>query len=117
MMESKSYLSMGSVFMGIMGSSVDEDFYQEYLGMRNEYIDMSEFIRRFEEEIYDEEEFEKALEWTKENCIEGKDNNPDEFKRTREQKDEDWETVVKMALRSEERRVGKESRERRKERQ
>src|SRR5690625_3687 len=98
MMKGKSYLSMGSVSMGIMGSSVDEDFYQEYLGMRNEYIDMSEFIRRFEEEIYDEEEFEKALEWTKENCIEGKDNNPDEFKRTREQKDEDWETVVKMAL-------------------
>src|SRR5690625_7812681 len=65
---------------------------------RSEYIDMSELISRFEEEMYDEEEFEKALEWTKENCIEGKDNNPDEFKRTREQKDEDWETVVKMAL-------------------
>ena len=98
MMRGKSYLSMGSVSMGIAGSMVNEEFFQKYLGMRNEYIDMSEFVRRFEEEIYDKEEFEKALEWTKENCIEGPDNNKEENMKSREEKDEDWETVVKMAL-------------------
>jgi len=98
MMRGKTYLSIGTVSMGIAGSMIDERFFQDYLGMRNEYVDMSEFIRRMEEEIYDKEEFKKALEWTKEHCIEGKDNNPEEVKRTREQKDKDWETVVKMAL-------------------
>ncbi|MGI6777309.1 MAG: L-fucose isomerase [Acetivibrionales bacterium] len=97
-MRGKSYLSMGSVAMGIAGSIVDADFFQNYLGMRNEYIDQSEFIRRIEEEIYDKEEFERALKWTKENCKEGPDNNPADGQRTREQKDKDWETVVKMAL-------------------
>ena len=63
-------------------------FFQEYLGMRNEYIDMSEFVRRIEENIYDPAEFEKALAWVKENCIEGADNNPPEIQTTREQKDQ-----------------------------
>jgi L-fucose isomerase len=97
-MKGKSYLSMGSVSMGIAGCIVDEDFFQQYLGMRNEYVDMSEFIRRMEREIYDKEEFAKALQWTKENCKEGADVNPPHLQRTREQKDQDWETVVKMAL-------------------
>ena len=74
-MKGKSYLSMGSVSMGIAGSIVREDFFQEYLGMRNEYVDMSEFNRRLNEEIYDKEEFIKALEWTKKYCKEGKDLN------------------------------------------
>ena len=64
-MKGKSYLSMGSVSMGIAGSIVREDFFQEYLGMRNEYIDMSEFTRRLDEEIFDKEEYKKALSWTK----------------------------------------------------
>lgn len=98
MMRGKSYLSMGTVSMGIAGSMVDEEFFQKYLGMRNEYIDMSEFIRRFEENIYDQEEFDKALAWTKENCKEGPDLNSEENMKSREEKDEDWETVVKMAL-------------------
>lgn len=98
MMRNKSYLSMGSVSMGIAGSNVQDDFFQEYLGMRNEYIDMSEFVRRIEEEVYDEEEFEKAYAWTKKNCIEGQDNNEDGSKRTEEQKEQDWKTSVKMAL-------------------
>src|SRR5690625_1210038 len=66
--------------------------------MRNEYIDMSEFVRRMNEEIYDVEEFEKAYKWTRENCKEGPDNNPEGFVRTDEQKDEDWKTSVKMTL-------------------
>jgi L-fucose/D-arabinose isomerase len=95
-MKGKSYLSMGSVSMGIAGSIVREDFFQEYLGMRNEYVDMSEFNRRLNEEIFDKEEFIKALLWTKKNCVEGKDMNP--VKKSRNQLDKEWETVVKMAL-------------------
>lgn len=95
-MKGKSYLSMGSVAMGIAGSIVKEDFFQEYLGMRNEYIDMSEFIRRMDEGIYDKAEFEKALAWTKKNCKEGFDINT--TPKTRKQKDTEWETCVKMAI-------------------
>lgn len=98
MMRGQSYLSMGSVSMGIGGSIVDESFFQDYLGMRNEYVDMSEFVRRMEEGIYDPEEFEKALQWVKANCKEGADNNPADKQKSREQKDKDWETSVKMAL-------------------
>ncbi|SFE45499.1 L-fucose isomerase [Paenibacillus catalpae] len=97
-MRGKSYLSMGSVSMGIAGSIVSDSFFQEYLGMRTEYIDMSEFVRRFEEQIYDPAEFEKALSWVKENCVEGPDNNPAAIQTSREKKDQDWETVVKMAI-------------------
>ncbi|HEY5471137.1 MAG TPA: L-fucose isomerase [Bacteroidales bacterium] len=92
----KSYLSMGSVSMGIAGSIVREDFFQEYLGMRNEYVDMSEFNRRINEEIFDKDEFLKALKWTKKNCREGKDLNS--IKKSAKQKEKEWETVVKMTL-------------------
>jgi L-fucose isomerase len=95
-MRGKSYLSMGSVSMGIAGSIVNDAFFQEYLGLRTEYVDMSEFVRRMEEGIYDGEEYEKALAWVKENCIEGPDNNPESIQTSRESKDKDWETVVKM---------------------
>jgi len=98
LMKGKSYLSMGSVSMGIAGSIVNDSFFQEYLGMRNEYIDMSEFVRRIDENIYDPVEYEKALVWVKENCVEGPDNNPEAIRTTREQKDKDWETVVKMTI-------------------
>ncbi|GCL70948.1 L-fucose isomerase [Paenibacillus naphthalenovorans] len=94
----KAYLSLGSVSMGIAGCIADESFFHEYLGMRNEYVDMTEFVRRMERGIYDKEENEKALRWVKEHCREGEDVNPDHLKRTREQKDRDWETVVKMTL-------------------
>ena len=97
-MKGKSYLSMGSVSMGIAGSIVNEPFFQDYLGMRNEYIDMSEFTRRMEEGIYDTEEFKLALKWVKENCAEGPDANAPEIQLSREKKDKDWETVVKMTL-------------------
>lgn len=97
-MQGKSYLSMGSVSMGIAGCIVDETFFQHYLGIRNEYVDMTEFVRRMELGIYDKEEFKAALAWVKENCREGVDVNPEHLKRTAEQKQQDWETVVQMTL-------------------
>ncbi len=97
-MRGKSYLSMGSVSMGIAGSIVNDQFFQDYLGMRNEYIDMSEFIRRMDEGIYDQDEFQRALKWVKENCKEGPDNNAANLQKSRESKDQDWETVVKMTI-------------------
>ncbi len=98
MIRGKSYLSMGSVSMGIAGCIVDEPFFQNYLGMRNEYVDMSEFIRRMELNIFDEEEFDQALTWVKENLKEGQNVNPPELQRSKEQQEEDWKTVVKMTL-------------------
>ena len=97
-MKGKSYLSIGSVSMGIAGSMVDEDFFQEYLGMRNEYVDMSELRRRIDENIYDPEEFKKAAQWTYDYCAEGKDYNKPELKKSEEEKEKDWEIVVKMTL-------------------
>lgn len=99
-MKGKSYLAIGSVSMGIGGSMVNPDFLQEYLGMRTEYVDASEVLRRIQLEIYDKDEFRKAMEWTKENCMsrEGEDFNAEHLKHSREQKDKDWEFVVKMTL-------------------
>lgn len=94
----KSYLSMGGVSMGIGGSIVNQEFFERWLGMRVETIDMVEFLRRMEREIYDKEEFEYALGWVRANCAEGKDYNAAEKQHSRAQKDEDWETSVKMAL-------------------
>ncbi|MEA3326524.1 MAG: L-fucose isomerase [Chloroflexota bacterium] len=97
-MRGKSYLSIGGTSMGIAGSIVDQPFFESYLGMRVEAIDMCEISRRVEEGIYDKEEYERALKWTKENCKEGKEYNAPENQRSRQQKDQDWETVVKMVL-------------------
>ncbi len=97
-MKDLSYLSVGSVSMGIAGSVVDSNFFSDYLGMRNEYVDMSEISRRIEEGIYDPVEYEKALAWVKENCIEGADFNDEDKKWSREKLDSDWEFVVKMTL-------------------
>lgn len=97
-MRGKSYLSIGSVSMGIAGSIVDADFFQSYLGMRNEYVDMSEIIRRVNLGIYDKEEFAKAMAWTKAHCREGADQNPPSMQLSRARKDEIWEFVVKMTI-------------------
>ena len=97
-MRAKSYLSLGGVSMGIVGSIVDQSFFESYLGMRVEVVDMSEFVRRFEEGIFDPVEYQRALQWTKAKCKEGREYNPPERQRTRPQKDHDWETVVKMTL-------------------
>ena len=94
----KSYLAIGGVSMGIAGSIVDLAFFESYLGMRVETVDMSEYIRRIEEGIFDAKEFSQAIKWVKKNCNEGKDYNPPEIRSNRERKDKDWETVVKMAM-------------------
>ncbi len=97
-MRGKSYLQIGSICMGIGGSIIDTNFIEDYLGMRVESVDEVEIIRRMTEGIYDRDEYEKALAWARKSCIEGFDKNPDALRRTREQKDADWEFVVKMAL-------------------
>lgn len=98
-MRGKSYLSIGGTSMGIAGSIVDQDFFQEYLGMRTEVVDMSEVARRVEEEIYDPEEFAKAMEWVKINCKEQPDTvNPPEWHRSEKQRKADWEYSVKMVM-------------------
>ncbi len=99
-MKGKSYLSIGSVSMGIAGSIVNSDFFQEYLGMRNEYVDMSEINRRVQLDIFDPEEFKKAMQWTGKNCKsnEGEDTNEADKKKSREQLDKEWEFVVKMTI-------------------
>lgn len=99
-MKGKSYLSIGSVSMGIAGSTPSPDFFQEWLGMRNEFVDCSEIERRIELGIYDHDEFAKAMEWTEKWCRlnEGEDLNPNHLKFSREEKDRVWEYVVKMTL-------------------
>ena len=97
-MRGKSYLQIGSVTMGIGGSIISPEFIEEYLGMRVESVDEVEIIRRMTEEIYDKEEYEKALAWTKAHAIEGFDKNPEDMQKTRKQKDDDWEFVVKMMV-------------------
>ncbi|NLJ00410.1 MAG: L-fucose isomerase [Bacteroidales bacterium] len=99
-MRGKSYLAIGSVCMGIAGSMVNPEFLQEYLGMRTEYVDSSEIIRRIEQEIYDTDEFNKAIEWVEKNCKPNElaDHNPEHLVRDQKQKDADWEYVVKMTL-------------------
>ncbi len=95
-MRGKSYLQIGSICMGIGGSIIDPAFIEEYLGMRVESVDEVEIIRRMTEGIYDEAEYQKALAWTKEKCKIGFDKNPEELQRTAEEKEKDWEFVVKM---------------------
>lgn len=99
-MRGKSYLSIGNVAMGIAGSIVNADFFQTYLGMRNEQVDMSEIVRRIDEGIYDKAEYEKALAWTQKYCKvnEGEDFNIPAKKKNREGLDADWEYVVKMFM-------------------
>lgn len=98
-MRGKSYLSIGAVCMGIAGSIVNTDFFEDYLGMRCEGVDEVEIIRRMTEGIYDKEEYEKALVWAKANCKEGEDNiNRDDLKKDQTGRDKDWEFIVKMTL-------------------
>ncbi len=97
-MKGKSYLSIGYSSMGIAGSMVDSDFFQDYLGVRTEFVESIEILRRMDEGIYDQEEFKKALAWTKKNCKEGVDYNSEEKKADAKRKEQEWETVVKMTL-------------------
>jgi len=99
-LKGKSYLSIGSVSMGIVGSVIDADFFQSYLGMRNEYVDMSEIMRREKLAIYDPEEFKKAMKWTEKYCKSnvGEDANDAHKRKSREELDAEWEFVVKMTI-------------------
>jgi L-fucose isomerase len=97
-MKGKSYLSIGYSSMGIAGSMVDSDFFQDYLGIRTEFVDSTEILRRMDEGIYDKEEYDKAMAWTKANCKEGEDRNKPEKQVDQARKDVEWETVVKMTL-------------------
>ena len=95
-MRGKSYLQIGAICMGIAGSIISPEFFEEYLGMRVESVDEVEIIRRMTEGIYDHAEYEKALAWVKANCPEGFDKNPPELQKTPAQKEADWEFIVKM---------------------
>lgn len=97
-MRSKSYLSLGNISMGIMGSSVNHDVFERYLGMRIMTVDMVEFVRRIERTIYNEDEFARAMTWVKANCREGTDHNKPDMRMSRQQKQKTWEWSVKMAL-------------------
>ncbi|MCP4167841.1 MAG: L-fucose isomerase, partial [Chloroflexi bacterium] len=97
-MRGKSYLSIGGTSMGIAGSIVDQPLFESYLGMRVEDIDMTEIVRRVHEEIYDGEEFGRALAWSDENLTKGGDYNPPEMQRSQEKQDAAWDFSVKMAM-------------------
>ena len=97
-MKGTSYLSMGSVSMGIAGSIIDPAFFEDYLGMRCESVDMTEFSRRIDRGIYDEKEFKKALKWVKANCKEGEDFNSAKSRKSAKEKEKIWEYVVKMTM-------------------
>jgi len=94
----KSYLSIGNVSMGIAGSIIDPHFFEDYLGMRVEYVDMTEIKRRIDLNIYDMDEYKKALGWVKDNLKEGPDENNPNTRKTRKELDRDWEFSVKMTL-------------------
>jgi L-fucose isomerase len=95
-MRGKSYLSVGGVSMGIAGSIVNQDLFEDWLGMRVECVDMTELVRRIEEKIYDQGEFARARTWVRLNCREGKDYN--RKTRSRKRKDWEWEFVLKCAM-------------------
>ena len=95
-MRNKAYVGIGAVAMGIAGSNCDAQFLQEYLGIRAEWVDMSEVQRRYQLDIYDKEEFEQAYAWTRAHCKEGFDKNANPH--DRERKEYEWDFVVKMTL-------------------
>ena len=106
-MRGKAHLSLGGVSMGIAGSIVDQSFFQNYLGIRTECVDMSEMQRRIQLGIYDREEYRRALAWTKENCIEAGDLNAEDVRHSPDQKNKEWEICVQMALIARDLMVGK----------
>jgi L-fucose isomerase len=97
-MRGKSYLSMGGCSMGIAGSIVDNGFIEDYLGMRVESVDLTEFARRIRDNVFDTEEYERAIAWVRRNCREGHDPNKKAQQRSRAALDSEWEVSVKMAL-------------------
>ena len=97
-MRGKAYLSIGGVSMGIAGSMVKDDFFQEYLGMRNEYVESIEIERRITLGIYDHDEYKLAREWVRERCVQGADHNAEKNQLTADEYDTQWDYVTKMAI-------------------
>lgn len=98
-MRNKSYVAIGNVSMGIPGSLLDPMLLQEYLGMRAEWVDMTEVLRRIKKNIFDEKEYEIAAKWVKKNIKQGEDfYNPKELRHTAEEYKKDWEYSIKMAI-------------------
>jgi len=97
-MRGKAYLSIGGVSMGIAGSMVKDDFFQEYLGMRNEYVESIEIERRITLGIYDQDEYKIAREWVREHCVQGADHNATTNLLPADEYDNQWDYVTKMAL-------------------
>ena len=97
-MKGKSYLQIGSLCMGIAGSQIDVNFFEEYLGMRVESVDEVEVIRRMKEGLYDEREYHKAKKWAEMYCKEGLDKNPETVQYSAEEKEKQWEFVIKTAI-------------------
>lgn len=97
-MRGKAYLSIGGVSMGIAGSMVKDDFFQEYLGMRNEYVESIEIERRITLGIYDQDEYKIAREWVRERCVQGADHNVEKDQLTADEYDKQWDYVTKMAI-------------------
>lgn len=103
-MKNKSYVNIGAVAMGIMGSYCDTNVFQRYFGIRAEWVDEVEILRRMALNIYDPEEYEKALAWIRENCPEGFDCNAGKelIEIVTRSKyiapDKDWEFIAKMTI-------------------
>ena len=103
-MKNKAYVNLGGVSMGIAGSYCNAGLFQKYFGIRPEWVDMTEIIRRITLEIYDKDEYNKALAWIKENCPEGFDCNegknlPEIITRSKVvPADKDWEFIAKMTV-------------------
>ena len=103
-MKNKAYVNLGGVAMGIAGSYCDAAMFQKYFGIRPEWVDMTEIIRRITLEIYDHEEYDRALAWVKANCKEGFDCNagknlPEVITKSKVvPADKDWEFITKMTM-------------------
>lgn len=98
LMRNKAYVSLGGISMGIAGSFLDGNFMQKYFGIRAEWVDMVEILRRIELGIYDHDEYVKELNWIHEKCPIGLDVNPPQWTGTPESFEEEWQFVAKMTL-------------------
>lgn len=103
-MKNKSYVNIGGVAMGIAGSYCNDNVFRKYFGIRAEWVDMTELVRRITLEIYDHDEYDKAIKWVKENCKEGFDVNagkdlPEIIRRSKVvPADKDWEFITKLTI-------------------
>ncbi len=98
LMRNRAYVALGSVSMGIAGSFLDPVFMQKYLGIRAEWVDMTEILRRIDLGIYDADQYRKARAWIKANCPDGLEVNAPEIRSSPEQKEAEWDFVAKMTV-------------------